>query len=192
MTVRASMATLITDLRFKVGDPLVAGTPPTSVFTDDELQDALDRHRTDVLQAPLTARPTLLASGYQWLDYQARWGFWEDDATISDATWVPIAATIAGTPPTTVYTADLLGGRWTFTASILPTLYVTGRTYDLFAAAVDVLRAWQAKAAAEFDFATDGQSFSRSQKGSAIAALALEYQRKAAPSGRRLVGLFGD
>ena len=184
MTVRASMATLITELRFKVGDPLVAGTPPTSVFTDVELQAALDRHRTDVLQAPLSARPTLTAAGYQWLDYQARWGFWEDDATISDATWVPLSVGL--------YTADLLGGRWTFTASILPTLYATGKVYDLYAAAVDVLRAWQAKAAAEFDFAADGQSFSRSQKGSAIAALAAEYQRKAAPSGRRLVGLFDD
>ena len=40
MSVRTSMATLITDLRFKVGDPIVTGTPPTSVFTDDELQAA--------------------------------------------------------------------------------------------------------------------------------------------------------
>lgn len=192
MTVRASMATLITDLRFKVGDPIVAGTPPTSVFTDAELQSALDRHRIDVLQAPLTARPTLMAGGYQWVDYQSRWGFWEDDATISDATWVPIAATIAGTPPVTVYTADHLGGHWTFATSILPTLYVTGKTYNLFAAAVDVLRAGQARAAAEFDFAADGQNFSRSQKGRAMAASAAEYQRYAASSGRRLVGLFDD
>lgn len=169
MTARASMATLITDLRFKVGDPIVAGTPPTSVFTDDELQSALDRHRTDVLQAPLTARPTRTATGYEWLIYQAPLAFWEDGYAIQTAGWDAVTSA----------TADTVNGRWTFTASTLPTLYITGTVYDLHGAAVEVLRAWQARVASEYDFGSDGQSFSRSQKSTQLAALAREYQRQA-------------
>ena len=182
------MGTLIERVRLMVGDPVIAGTPTTSVFTDQQIQDILDHHRVDVLQVPLIARSTITPTGYQWLDYQARWGFWEDDVVINDATWATITAEIAGTPPTAVYTADLLTGHWTFVASQLPTLYITGRTYDLYGAAVEVLEAWQGilRAAGEIvSFSEDGQSFTRAQKGSGMAATAQEYRRKALPAGPR-------
>jgi len=178
---RGSMADLITRLRFMIGDPWIAGTPPTSTFTDNQLQDALDHHRTDVIQDRLIGRLTFTTSGAEWLDYQARWGFWEDDVLIADSTWAEV------TPDT----ADLLTGHWTFTASEIPPLFITGKAYDLYGAAVEILEAWQGivRTAGEIvSFSEDGQSFTRAAKGTGIAALAEEYRRKALPAGPRFEG----
>ena len=161
-----------------VGDPVVAGTPTTSVFTDQEIQDALDHHRVDVLQKRLTPRPTITSTGLDYKDYQARWGFWEDDVVIVDSSWATVTASAS----------DELTGHWTFTASTLPPLYITGKTFDLYGAAVEVLEAWEAltRAAGEIvSFSEDGQSFTRSQKATGIATLAQEYRRKALPTGPR-------
>jgi hypothetical protein len=181
---RTSMAVLITRVRFMVGDPLIAGTPVTSTFTDDQIQDALDHHRTDVIQLRLIPRATLTTTGAQWKDYQAPCGFWEDDVVIVDPTFNAV----------TPATSDELTGHWTFTVSTLPNLYITGKAYDMYGAAAEILEAWSGivRAEGDFDFSEDGQSFSRSQKGRGLDAQAAEYRRKALPAGPRFAGIGSD
>jgi hypothetical protein len=176
------MGVLITRLRFMVGDPQIAGTPPTSTFTDDQLQDALDHHRTDAIQLRLIPRATLSTTGAQWLDYQAPYGFWEDDAVIVGPTFATV----------TPATSDEMTGHWTFTTSTLPNLYITGKAYDLYGAAVEILEAWQGMVSGDFDFSEDGQSFSLSQRGRGLASQAAEYRRKALPGGPRIAGILSD
>ena len=177
------MAALIERVRLMVGDPVVAGTPPTSVFTDQQIQDALDQHRTDVIQARLIPRAKLTANGAQWLDYQARWGFWEADLVLEDRAFATLTPT----------TSDLLTAHWTFTTSQLPPVYITGKSYDIYGAAVEILEAWQVmNGGGDFDFSEDGQSFSLSQRGTGLASLANEYRRKAIPAGPRIAGLESD
>lgn len=183
---RTGMATLITRLRFMIGDPLIAGTPPTSTFTSDQLQDALDHHRTDVIQDRLIPRATITQTGAQWLDYQARWGFWEADVVIVDPTWITV----------TPATEDLLTGHWTFTTTTFPNLYITGKVYDLYGAAVDILEAWAGIVRAGdgeiVSFAEDGQSFTRAPRSAGLSALAAEYRRKALPAGPRFAGIGAE
>ena len=174
------MAALIERVRLMVGDPVIAGTPTTSVFTDQQIQDALDHHRTDVFQDRLVPRPTPTPTTVDYKDYQARAGFWEDDVTIVDATWT--AVTPAG--------EDLNTGHWTFTVSENPPLFITGKAYDIYGAAVEILEAWQGSATALGidSFAEDGQSFQFGQRTNKIAAMANEYRRKALPAGPRFAG----
>lgn len=178
------MAALITRVRLMVGDPLIAGTPPTSTFTDDQVQDALDHHRTDVIQDLLVARYSVASNGNaQWLDYQATSGFWEDDVVIVDASWAAVTPT----------TSDEMTGHWTFATSKLPPLRITGKAYDLYGAAVEILEAWagivRAGEGEIVSFSEDGQSFTRAPRSSGLSSLAQEYRRKALPAGPRFAGL---
>ncbi len=168
------MATLIIRLRLLVGDP--AGG--SQVFSDDELQDALDAHRAEVRVAQLIPIESVASGGtVSYLEYMAPRGNWEDDVLLQSSSYATVTPT----------TKDLLIGRWTFAATQLPPLYATGKVFDLHAPAVEILEKWAAKLKLEFDFATDGQSFTRSQKAGQLLALAAEYRRLARPPARRLV-----
>ncbi len=171
---RSTMATLITRLRRAVGDP--AGASQT--FTDDEHQDALDHHRVEVRTAELIGVRSVAAGGaVSYLEYMAPVGFWEDSPLLQG----PAYATIAPAA------SDHLIGRWTLAANQYPPVFITGQAYDLYGAAVEMLEAWLGKVKAEFDFATDQQSFTRSQKAIGMAALIDTYRRRARPPAIRLV-----
>lgn len=177
---RGTMAALITRLRLLIGDPLVtvAGTPPsmTSVFTDAELQDFLDSRRTEVLEAQVLPRPTgVQGPMVSYRDYFAPRGMWEDSVILKDA------AQYAITPAT----SDLIRGHWTFAANQVPPVFITGNFYDLYGSAAAALDAWGAKVALEFDFGTDRQTFSRSQKREGLESLAKTYRRLAVQPGKR-------
>jgi hypothetical protein len=171
---RATMATLITRTRLLIGDP--AGG--SQVFTDDQVEDALDSHRVEVVQAPLRDILSFAPGGAApWLEYFAPRGNWEEDEVLADTTYTAVTPT----------TSDRQIGRWTFAASKTPPLYITGKVYDLHGAAVELLGAWLAKLKLEFDFETDGQVFDRSQKRRALEGLAADYRRLARSPGIRLV-----
>jgi len=171
------MATIITRTRAMIGDPLIAGTPPTSVFADQDYQDVLDDRRTDVIQAQLSFRPILQGgtTAVKYVDFWTPVGNWEDSVTLVDA----LTASI--TPDT----SDLIRGHWTFTAGHLPPVFISGSFYDMYGAAVALLERWQGLTALDFDFTTDGQVFNRSQKREGLAALAASYARRVVPPGKR-------
>lgn len=173
MTVRTTMSVLIGRVRSLIGDP--AGT--SAVFTDQEVQDALDAYRTAVYNALLSSPAVKTPSGEQYLDFYALSGNWEDGAVIRDAAYTPL------TPDT----SEPLLGHWGFTTGQTPPLYISGRFYDVYGAAADLLTAWAAKEKLGFDFATDGQSFSRSQKIAGLLEMARQYRRQQSPLRVRVV-----
>jgi hypothetical protein len=169
--VRASMAELIDRTRGLIGD--VAGA--SQVFSDQNLQDALDRRRADVRYLELECGETIAVGGATtYLDYYAPDGLtdWEGDGVLQyGGTWASV----------TPASSDWLAGHWTFSASQQPPVYLTGKTYDVYAAAADLLERWAATLKLEFDFEEDGQRFKRSQKPAGVLALAAQYRAQARP-----------
>ncbi len=168
MAVRATMADLITRVRLLINDP--AGASQT--FADQEIQDALDRHRSDVRYLELVAAETVAPGGaVSYLDYYADRGDWESDEALYNSTYAALAPT----------SADRLTGHWAFAANQNPPVYIVGKSFDPYAAAADLLEAWAAKEKLAFDFDSDGQTFKRSQKIAALLQMAREYRRQQQP-----------
>lgn len=151
-----------------IADPAGA----SQVFTDDEVQDALDAHRMDVRYLELTAAETLQQSGpVLYKDYYAPYSPWESDETLVNGSWAAVTPT----------TAERFNGHWTFAAGQDPPVYIIGKVFDLYGAAADLLETWAAKLKLEFDFSADGQSFQRAQKATRLLELAGEYRQKQRP-----------
>ena len=170
--LRSDMTDLLTKLRLLINDP------SSAQFSDQDLQDALDETRTDVRYEEIAAAPTLSNSGgsatYQWLDYYSSYQWWEADVVIVGASFQTITPT----------TSDLLVGHWTFPVGAqgvgqVPPLFATGKTYDLYAAAANLLDYWAASVSLQFDFGGDGRTYRPSQMAPALQAMAEQYRRKA-------------
>ncbi len=162
------MADLIARVRLIIHDS--AGADRT--FTDQEIQDTLDRHRSDVRYLELTGAETMGPGGVvSHLDYYADRGDWEADEKLYNSTYAELAPDAS----------DRLTGHWTFAASQVPPVYIVGKSYDLYGAAADLLEAWAAREALGFDVEADGQTFRRSQKREALLSLAREYRRQQRP-----------
>lgn len=168
MAIRSGMQPLVDRLRRVIGD---IGT--TEVFTDDDLQAALDERRSEASAVALLEDAVLSGDP---TTFRAPYGLWEADAVIA-----------SGSGPLTPDVSDPLNGVWSFDAAPGTTLYLTGRTYDLWGTAANLLEEWAARVSLEFDFGTDQQSFNRSQKRENLLAVAREYGRRAIqPGSRRL------
>lgn len=171
MTVRATMADLIGKVRSLINDPPSA----TQTFSDQEVQDHLDRYQLVVRYAILQRAPTLSpggildVSGYR--DYYAQIDWWEGDETLYDAAYNLLTPTAA----------DRLTGHWTFAAGVLPPVRIIGKVYDLYAAAADLLELWAQRVALDFDFVSVGDRYLRSQKRTALVAMAQEYRKQQRP-----------
>ena len=134
-------------------------------FTDDQVQGFLDARRLDVVRAPLRSRPN---SRGEYLDYYSDFPFWEPDALLEGAGGTALTPSVS----------EWLAGHWRFASHTPPPVYITGKAYDVYGAAADLLEAWASKVALEFDFSSDGGSFQRSQKREALLDLAKAYRRQ--------------
>jgi hypothetical protein len=176
MSVRSSMADLITRVRLLINDP----SGGSQVFTDQQVQDALDTYRTDVRYMALREQPTYQASPLTtaWLDYydDGR-GFWESDAVLNSAAWATLSPA----------TSDYLTGHWTFSSSTNPPVYITGKSYDVYLAAADLAETWASNYARAYDFSADGGTFNRSQMQAGLRALAVSLRSRAKPRSVRMV-----
>lgn len=182
MSVRASMAPLIEAVRTLIADPVVAATG--AAFTDQRIQDALDHARSDMRYLELAAAATIAAGGVvTWQDYYAMAGSvslgdWETDTQILSYTFAPLSPA----------TSDYLVGHWTFAANTYPPVYLVGKTYDRYAAAVEILRAWLATLKfTSFDFRSDNQQFVLSQQRAAVQEVIAEYLRMVRPASLQMV-----
>lgn len=179
MAVRSTMTALISRVRDLIGDPAGTSAPQ---FTDQQVQDALDRRRADPPPRYhlLRPAPTLTQGGiYNYTDYFADVGDWEDGVVL---TWADFSTL---TPATT----DLLMGHWTFalpTPGQLPPVYATGYVYDVWGAAADLLEAWAALWARKYAFTAGGQAFQRQQAYQQMMAQAQAYRAKQRPQVGRL------
>jgi hypothetical protein len=173
MTARASMSALIASLRRLIND----ASGESAVWTDEELQEWLDAHRDEVIEEPLAYAWQTVAGESVVLAYVASCGNWESDAALTDANGDTLTAD----------RENLVVGQWTFDEHQQPPVYLTGRSYDVYAAAADALEARAAQFALAYDFTADGASYHRSQQAQALLALAKQYRRRSRPRVARMV-----
>ena len=175
---RTTLATLISTLRELVNDP--AGT--AQVFSDDTLQRHLDGFRHDFYFEPMTPNQVQLAGGsVAYYEYYA-WHQWLETTQAGTAVFYIQDSTGATRGTATWADVDYQRGVVTFTTNQAGTaLYLTGRSFDVYGAAADVLTDWAQKVSLQFDFSSDQQSFSRSQKQQMLLAAAERYRRQAKP-----------
>lgn len=161
------MATLISRVRTKIGDP----GGGSQVFTDQEVQDALDNHRQEVRYEGLAYSGTFSGGNWLYQDYYSEGRDFEDDFALSNGSG-------------TAYTPDSSEpaiGHFHFNAGQNPPVYVTGKTYDVAAACVELLRAWVAKVKLEYGFSTAGDTFNRREKVLNLTDLIAQYEREMRP-----------
>lgn len=176
MPVRGTMSDLIARVRLLIAEP------STTLFSDQQVQDKLDETRINVRYEELTPSPTFSSAGIQYNDYysgdpMAPFGFWEADEVII---WADFSTR-------TPVTSDELTGHWTFNNQ-LPALLITGKRYDVYRAAADLLDYKLASlAATQVDFTADGQTFHLSQQLTFLSKLRDDYRRKQ----RAQVGAYG-
>lgn len=157
------MAQLISLVRDLIGDP--AGTD--QVFTDDQIERSLDVHRWEFRYLPLKPLGTVISGSTEYRDWYSDEQYWESDAVLYSGSYAQL----------TPSSSDPLHGRWSFSVH-QPAVLVSGRIYDPYGAAADLLEMWVGKVALEFDVSADGTNMSRSQKQQALRTLAAEYRRQ--------------
>ncbi len=146
-----------------------------SYFTDDQLQAALDKCRTDVFSERLEAVPTVRGGTTYYFDYYCTPGSYEEGTAVfqvTDALGNAVAPTVNYQMGHLSFGAvDQLGSAY----------YLTARRYDMNAAAAAVWRDKAAYVAMSYDFSADGHSMSRSQMQKQYLQMADLYASKAAP-----------
>ncbi len=164
MAVRSTMTQIIGRVRTLINDPSSA----SQIFDDQTIQDTLDDSRRDYVNEALTTAPTYVSGTIQYLNYWHELGSWEGGVVLKQFLYNTV----------TPSASDLIAGYWSFAATTLPPVYLTGSTHDLYRASADLLERWAAKWVLNYDFSSDGQSFRRSQAATALQTLAATYRGK--------------
>ena len=168
------MAALIGQIRELISDNATLET-----FTDQQIQDALDAHQTRVRYLRLCDTLTLIpGGGVVYLEYIAEgYEYWEADVEIINNTYTPI----------TPAEADFLRGWFRFDATPARPLLISGKVYDMYGAAADLLEKWASKFKLEFDWKEEGVEMKPSQRRQAIMGLAGEYRAKQKPRNIQMI-----
>lgn len=157
-TARVGMADLITELRSLTEAGGNDYTISNTVFwSDAELQKSLDRYRVDVYQEEMTVVPKYLQNDVDYFTYYLPY------SNVESGTALVITDSAGGTAGTALYSVDAMRGIVTFAADTGGTIYsMTGRSYNLEAAAADI---WRKKAShyatRAFNFSTDNHKVDR-------------------------------
>lgn len=140
-----------------LNDYQVAGIP---YWTDAQIQNILDNHRLDVIREPLLAHDSYTDAGvYQYLEYRSAYSNYE-----SGTAYFRVQNGAFVTEGTANYTADYTNGIITFNSDTAGSvMYLTGRSYNLNAAAAQIWRMKAANASSMYDFKTDNHDMKRSQ-----------------------------
>lgn len=174
MAVRSSMLALIGRIRLMINDPM----SDVQVYSNQDIQDALDTHRVDQRYLSLQAVESIAQGGVvSYEDFYAPVGDWESDAVLADASYAVLAPD----------SSDWQVGHWTFASEPDLPVRITGRSYDRYAAAVSLIETWAAKVALDFDFTAGGQSFSRSEKQAQLLEMAQRYRAMMKVSGGKII-----
>ncbi len=174
MAVRASMAALIARTRQMIGDV----TTPQD-FLDQDVQDAADAHRADIRYELLKPAPDIqppqgqgTTAQFVWAAYFSDWQHWEDDLFFQSMT-TNNGATIAPWALVTPVVSEPIAGRWTFAVTLpaiatppaqFPPVYLSGKAYDLYRVAADLLeRRIALRSFITFDMTIDGRTLHLNQ-----------------------------
>src|SRR5260221_6147784 len=177
------MPDIIARTRDLNGDPVIAGNVPPVVWSDQIIQDALDKERQDVTCSEfreLIGTWTIVAGATSWMVYYVLYGFgdWEADIVLINGALAQLTTTVQ----------DYLTGHWTFAANQVPPVYVVGKTFDIYASARTLVLRWAALEARNFDIGTGrGETAMRSQKQKGLLALADQLAVEMRPRVAKLV-----
>jgi hypothetical protein len=194
------MADLISDVRLKIFD--LAGA--NQQFSDQNIQNRLDAWRDDIRYESLTIAPSIVnntLTGNQattiFADYYSKYQWWEVDATTGDGVFLQGYQNGAAWVLLTPTSFEPITGHWQFENNVftsgtsvpgqLPPVFATGKIYDPYAAAADLLEYWAAALANRFDVTADGQTLRRSQLMANKITLAGLYRRQCKPRIAKMV-----
>lgn len=186
MTARTGMVDMIANLRSMTN----AGASDYSIglvdyWSDDQLQAALDAHRMDFYQADLAQITAMESGAVVWKTYRSPY------RNLEGGTVNFILADFQGTPAGTAdYTADYFNGVISFSANQAGKIwYLTGHSFDLYAAAAEVWRMKAAHAAeTSFDFSTDNHSIKGSNVPAQCLKMADYYEKQSMMSSLNILG----
>lgn len=166
---RSSMAALIARERILINDTLPLGNG--QIFTDDVIQSVLDEGREDIVNMALRYEPTYSGSTIQYLNYYSDVGGWESDYILKQYM----------TTTVTPSSVEEITGHFVFASSTLPPVYITGKRYDVYRSAADLLERRIALVALDYDVTVGGQTFRRSQSSEMLEKLVKSYRMKQRP-----------
>lgn len=191
MTYRTGQANLIRRLRgmAQVGTAdysIVLGDGSTAVWwSDNYLADVLDAYRRDYQGVTLSPAPEYTGGTTRYFNYYAPDHNWEE-ANSGSVYWL-VTDSLGADPGTANYTVDYIKGEIRFSADRGGTAYMlTGRTYNLNAAAAQLWREKAGNTAAFYSFQTDNQSFTRSDWHKHCLEMAKYYDAEAGFRSTRL------
>jgi hypothetical protein len=186
MAVRSGMANPIQALRALAQ----AGTAdftagPFSYFSNQHLQDYLDRNRHDLYREPLSAVVTYDSGGTaRYYDYYFSPGDYEE-GTASFVVATSQGSAVAGSLMAINYAAGHISFGTVDQGGT--SYYLTARKYDMNAAAGLVWRQKASLVASAYDFEADGQRMNRSQLFKQYTQMAQMFESQAAPMTARMV-----
>jgi hypothetical protein len=180
------MTDLITKTRTLIGD--TSGTA-TQHFADVDVQSNLDEYQETVMFEELGVIPSRTGTGYEYKNFFSR--RWFEGGTMTGGTVSYLQNNFYGT--VTPDSQDLLNGRYNFNASQVLDLYITGKRYDVYAAAADLADLWIASLKDKIDFKAGSSSFTQSQQITNLVNLAIKLRGKSEAGGVNTVTLIrGD
>ena len=164
MTLRTGMSDIVTELRTLCEAGTVDYALGTvSYWTDDQLQNVLDKHALELDWEPMRLFPERTAGKYLYKDYYIGHQYLEQ--TTGGTAVFQVMDNNGTNIGTTLFTVDYNVGEVVFLAdqgSGIP-YYVSGTSYDLEASAAEV---WHKKAthyASAYNFSTDSHNVQREQ-----------------------------
>lgn len=163
MAVRTSMIALIARVRLLISD--TSGSP---VFQDQDIQDVLDESRADVYNGVLKPEATFSGASILFLDYFSKLGGWEDDYVLKQYLTTPVTPSFV----------EPIAGHFQFAVSTLPPIVITGKLYDVYRGAADLLERQAAQWVLRYNMTVDGQNVQRGNVTNALQALAKTYRMK--------------
>lgn len=169
MTVRSTMAALISSVRVLINDLSPAGSG--QIFSDQIIQDVLDEGREDVKNMPLIPKPTFSGSTIQYVDYWSEFGGWEDGMILKQYLTVVVTPSLI----------EPIAGHFQFSSNTWPPVYISGSLHDRYRAAADLLERLAAQWVLSYNMTVDSQNLQRGQVVNNLQALARTYRMKQRP-----------
>ena len=169
------MASIITLVRGLINDPAGA----SQQFTDDAIEDRLDLTRTYRLKEELTA---LAEPAGTQLKFQSAYRYWESDLSLTNPAGTVLSPT----------SSDPISGYFVF-GSTQSAVYATGFTYDVYAAAAELLTLWAGRIEQDvLKFSADGSSYEFSGVRDAKLRLAAQYRARSSTFGMMSATMVRD
>ncbi len=190
MAARPGMTDLLSTLRGMTdagtADYTIAGVP---YWSDTQLQDVLDKHRYDIRSEVLMPQPSYVPGGVEYYQYNSSFDNFE--ATTGGTAIFIIKDGVGNVQGTATYTADYVTGRIEFASNTGGVdYYLTGRSYDLNAAASDVWKRKASQVAKAFSFSTDNMRVDKGAMVRSYMDMANAFQSMARPQNYQM--LRGD